>query len=85
MSRLPNFILECQNIITQQLAFADAWSALQQEFATFSTNGITIQDADVAALGVNAAQFTQALVAQQAVVDFVHAQAQAPKLYRVKR
>ena len=85
MARLPQFILDCQDLITRTLAIADSWSALQQEYSTFATNGITITDADVQGIGVTAAQFNQALVAQQEVVDYVHVATRAAKLYRVKR
>lgn len=81
----PGFITDAQTLITQELQFSDAWSALQQEYATFTTNGVTISDADVAALGVTAVQFNQALVAMQEVVDYVHVATRAAKLYRVRR
>ena len=83
--RLAGFINDCQTLITNELQFADAWSALKAEYDTFATNGITITDADVEALGVNAAQFGQALQAMQSVVDYIHVPATAAKLYRVKR
>lgn len=81
----PGFINDAQTLITNTLQFADAWGALQQEFSTFATNGITITDADVVALGVTAAQFNQALAAQQEVVDHIHVPTRAAKLYRVRR
>lgn len=79
------FITDAQNLITQNLQFADNWSALQQEYSTFTANGITITDADVVALGVTAAQFNAALSAMQEVVDYVHVAIRAAKLYRVRR
>ena len=81
----PGFITDAQNVITMQLQFADNWSALQQEFSTWAANGVVLTDADVAALGVTAAQFNQALAAQQEVVDYIHVATRASKLYRVKR
>lgn len=85
MPRLHNFIYECQSSITNYLALTDNWAALQQEFATFSTNGITIQDADVADTGLTAAQFMAGLTAMQQVVDYAHVLARAAALYRLKR
>jgi hypothetical protein len=81
----PGFITDAQSLITQTLQFADAWSALKAEWDTFSANGISITDADVAALGVTAAQFNAALGAQQEVVDYIHVATRAAKLYRVRR
>jgi hypothetical protein len=48
-------------------------------------NGINIQDSDVAGIGVTAAQFLEALGAQQSAVDNIHVAATAAKLYRVRR
>lgn len=79
------FITDAQTNMTEILRIADNWSALQQEYATFTANGITISDPDVAALGVTAAQFNAALVAMQEVVDYVHVATRAAKLYRVRR
>ena len=79
------FIQDTQTQITEILRVADNWSALKSEWDTFATNGITITDADVAALGVTAAQFNQALAAQQEVVDYIHVATRAAKLYRVRR
>jgi hypothetical protein len=83
--RLAGFINDCQTLITNELQFADAWEALKQEYTAFGTNGITITDADVADLGVTAAQFLAALAAMHSVVDFIHVPATAAKLYRVRR
>lgn len=81
------FIRDCQTLVTEQLRITDAWSALQQEFSTFSTNGVVIDDAAVQAVipGVTAAQFNAALVAEQEVVDFTHTATRAAKLYRIRR
>ncbi len=80
----PGFITSAQTVITQVLQFSDVWSALQQEYSTFTANGITTTDADVQNLGVTAAQFNAALSAQQEVVDYIHVATRAAKLYRVK-
>jgi hypothetical protein len=81
----PGFVNDCQTQITETLRIADAWSALKAEFDTFASNGVAITDADVAHLGVTAAQFNSALGAQQEVVDYLHVATRAAKLYRVKR
>lgn len=83
----PTFISDCQTLISQELQFADAWSALKAEFDTFATNGISITDADVEAIipGITAAQFNQALAAMQEAVDYIHVATRAAKLYRVRR
>jgi len=81
----PGFLTDCQSQITEQIGSADRWSALKAEFDTFTTNGITITDADVAGLGLTAAQFNAALTAMQEVVDYIHVATRAAKLYRVRR
>jgi hypothetical protein len=79
------FIQDAQTQITEILRVADNWSALQQEYSTFAANGVVITDADVASLGVTAAQFNQALGAQQETIDYIHVATRAAKLYRVRR
>ncbi len=83
--RMTRFIIDCQAQITNVLQFADSFDALKHEYATFSTNGVALTDADVAELGVTATQFTQSLVAFQEVVDYCHVSTRAAKLYRLKR
>jgi len=83
--RLPGFIADAQTAITNELQFADAWSGLKTEYDAMVANGVVITDADVAALGVTAAQFLQALLAMQEVVDYIHVATRAQKLYRVRR
>ena len=83
--RLPGFVTDCQTGITHLLQFADAWDALRQEYNAMQANGVVITDADVAELGVTAAQFNAALGAMQEVVDHAHVATRAAKLYRVKR
>lgn len=87
--RTQGFIADVQNIITQQLQFADAWSALQQEYAAMTTNGALPTQGDIDTVfgtGVlTLAQFNAALVAQQEAVDYVHVATRAAKLYRVRR
>jgi hypothetical protein len=89
MARTQGFIQDTQTLISNTLQFADAWSALQQEYAAMQTNGIQIVQADLdAVFGANAltpAQYQAALVAQQALVDSIHVQATAAKLYRLKK
>lgn len=88
MARLNGFIQDVQTIITQQLEFADAWSALQQEYNAMQTNGVVIAQTDLDAVFgagvVTVAQWNAALVAQQSVVDNIHVAATAAKLYRLK-
>jgi hypothetical protein len=83
------FITDCQTGIVQVLQFADNWSALKAEFDTFAANGIAITQGDLDAVfgagRITVAQFNETLAAMQTAVDFIHAPAQAPKLYRVKR
>lgn len=80
------FIRDVQTTITQVLQHADAWSALQQEYATFTTNSVTITDVDVQAIMPNltAAQFNQAMAAMTEATDYIHVATRAAKLYRVK-
>ena len=88
-TRMTGFIADCQTQITQILNTADAWSALQQEYAAMTTNGTLPTQADVdAVFGVGVitlAQFNAALTAQQSVIDNIHVPATAAKLYRVRR
>ena len=87
--RIQGFIGDTQTQITQILQFADAWSALQQEYNAMTTNNALPTQADVDAVfgtGVlTLAQYNAALSAMQAVVDNIHVAATAAKLYRVKR
>jgi hypothetical protein len=86
---MPGFIADVQTQITETLKVADAWSALQQEYAAMTTNGTLPTQPDIdAVFGAGAltlAQFNAALVAQQALIDSIHAPATAAKLYRVRR
>ncbi len=87
--RVQGFVFDTQTLITETLRIADAWSALQQEFAAMQTNGTTPTQAAVDAVfgtgNVTIQQYLDALVAQQAVVDALHAEPTRSKLYRVRR
>lgn len=87
--RIQNFVLDTQTLITETLKVADAWSALQQEFAAMQSNGTVPTQTQVDAVfgtgNVTLQQYLDALVAQQAVVDALHAEPTRSKLYRVRR
>lgn len=88
--RTIGFIVDTRTQITQFLQNADAWSNLQQEYAAMTANGQLPTQADVdEAFGgpgvITLAQYNQALVRMQAVVDNIHLATNANPLYRVKR
>ncbi len=88
MARVAGFIENVRSAITESLRIADAWSALKYEYDAFTTNGVSITQADLdnvfGAGVVSVAQFNAALVAQQGLVDALHVPATAAKLYRLK-
>lgn len=88
--RTIGFVVDTRTQITQFLQNADNWSNLQQEYAAMTANGSLPTQADVdEAFGgpgvITLAQYNQALVRMQAVVDNIHTTTNAHPLYRVKR